>query len=282
MPSRKIISVFIVAVASVASIILVFGNKNAKSAITGSLVSEGPEVKIPENKNWLSDLSPLALNPEEISILAASSSQNLTEEVSQSLMANYLSLRQSGNLNDTSAQNLINQALDFTESSFSNAKKTYTSADIVVSLDNSQAAVRMYGAELGNAFKINKPAQTKNEILLFSEILKSQDKSRVSELKEIAGIYRKFAATLKNIRAPSSYAAMHLEILNSIDEIAGSIDDMAIIFDDPLRSMRGIGDYQGGYAEFAAAVSKIRLKILKEDKVIYKQGESGYYLYYGI
>ncbi len=285
MPSRKIVSISIIAVALVASVILAFG-KNSSLGVRGELakrglLSKGPEIRLPENKNWLSDLSPLTLNPSDISSLEASSTQNLTEQVSESLIANYLSLRQSGNLDSTSALNLVNQAANFAESSSASGPK-YSSADIVVSIDNSQEAVRKYGAELGNAFKINKPAKTINEILLFSVILQSQDKSRISELKEISKNYKNVSSSIINIKVPSSYASLELELLNSLEKIAGSIDELTLIFEDPLRSMQAISNYQGGYVGFTTAINKIRFKILKDDKVIYKQGESGYYLYYGI
>ncbi|MEK9185684.1 MAG: hypothetical protein AAB863_02810, partial [Patescibacteria group bacterium] len=165
MPSRKIISIFIVAVALVASIILGFGKNSSIGVVreianTGAL-SKGPEIKIPENKNWLSDLSPLTLNPAEVSSLEASATPNLTAQVSESLIANYLALRQGGDLNDTSAFELVNQAATFTESAFV-ATKTYTTADILVSPDNSQEAIRKYGNDLGNALKINIPSQPKD------------------------------------------------------------------------------------------------------------------------
>lgn len=287
MPSRKIISVFIICSALVISIILSFGKKSTTIAIRelgeGGLLSKGPglDTKIPENQNWQADLSPFTLKSSEVNALVASSTTNLTDKVSQSLMANYLSLRESGNLNNTSADMLINQALEFTEASSVSTSK-YSTANILVSPDNSQAAISAYGSELGRIFKINKSAQNRNEMRLFYEIIQSGNKSRISELKDIASTYKQTAEAIRSIRVPSDYISLHLDMLNNLNEIGNSVDEMAVIFDDPMRSIRGVGGYQSSFISFAGVIDKIRLKILKESKVVYKQGESGYYLYYGI
>lgn len=285
MPSRKIVAIFIISVALVASVILAFGKEKAAQIVKGGSISTGPATeysgKLPKNTSWQSDISSLSLRPTDLSLSATSSTQNLTDKVSESLIGNYLSLRESGNLNDTSAASLINQAVNFTESD-QNAPLSYTTADIVVSSDNSGKTVRRYGTELGNAFKVNKPAEAKNEIAIFSEMLQKQDRTRVSELKEIALIYRHIEESALHIQVPSSYAQIHLDLLNNLDKIARSVDLMSTIFDDPLQAMRGVGNYQTGIIGFGSALSKIRIKILKDDKIVYKQGESGYYLYYGI
>lgn len=285
MPSRKIISIFIVAAALVVSIILGFGKNSSISAVreianTG-LLSKGPEVKIPQNKNWLSDLSPLTLNPVEVSSLEASTTPNLTAQVSESLIANYLALRQGGDLNDTSAFELVNQAAAFTESAAS-SPKTYTTADILVSSDNSQAAIRQYGNDLGNAFKINKPTQVKNELAIFYEIMQTKNRTKIAELKEVASVYKNLTSSLKKIKIPSGYINTHLEMLNNLNKIANSIGDMTMIFEDPLLALQGLGNYKEGYIGSITTMTKILLQILKEDNILYKQGESGYYLYYGI
>jgi hypothetical protein len=281
MPSRKIISILIVCAGLVTGIITASGDRETAATLTAGLLSKGPQVNIPKNDTWQKDLSPLILKQNDFSTVEASSTSNVTDRVSESLMANYISLRQSGNLNDTSAQILIEQAVKFSETG-STIQVTYTTGNIIVSPDNSKAAITTYGAELGNVFKTNKSAQTKSEILLFSQILESQDKSRISELKDAASIYRHIIASIRNIKVPSSYSAHHIEVLNNLDKIASSIDDMALIFDDPIRSMQAIGTYEAGYAGFSSAINKIRFQIIKTDKVIYKQGESGYYLYYGL
>lgn len=283
MPSRKIISIFIISCALVFSIIMGFGNNRVSQKINNSLtkagvLTKGPEINIPKNSSWQSDLSPLVLNKSTSTITA--NNTNLTEKVSESLFANYISLKQNGGLNNTSAQTLLTQALNYSEQGIVGQK--YTTADIVVSPQNDADTIKKYGNELGNAFKVNRPATPKNEVLIFSESVQAKDPEKIKQLKEIALTYRRILNTSKNIRVPSAFSGMHIDLLNNLDRLATSVEDMSVVFDDPLRATRSLGTYQSGYIGLLNSISRIRISILKDHKVIYEQAESGYYLYYGI
>lgn len=277
MPSRKIISILIITCALVVGIILASGKKATQNNKEQIVALKTPEVKLsaPSTEEWKKDLSILPTSDTS----ALTEDQTLTSQISQSLVANYLAMKQQGALDSASAQNLIDQA---SEAALLPAQNKYTSASIIISENNSRAAIRAYGDSLGGITKINRPPVIKNEMVVFQEMLKNKDASRAAELKEIAAVYRNLAIGYSKItEVPSSYSSLHLELINGLDQVANSLNDMAGIFEDPIKSLRAIGIYKSAYINILYSTDKIRMKIL-QDNVIYKQEESGYYFYYGI
>ena len=161
-------------------------------------------------------------------------------------------------------------------------KKTYSSKDIVVSVDNSKEATKEYGTALGNILKINNSSQKgRAELQAFRELTSTKDISKGKELKIIGEDYKKIAQSFAKIKVPSSYVESHLIFINSIEGLGGAVNDMAKVLEDPIKGLSGIGIYQSNLSIMLLEMNRIRVKILK-DGVVYKQGERGYYLYYGI
>ncbi|HEY4515956.1 MAG TPA: hypothetical protein VJH67_02085 [Candidatus Paceibacterota bacterium] len=282
MPSRKVISLFIVCVALVVSIIIASGIKSPSTiALNTGLLSKGPEINLPQNTNWEGDVSALSLAEVNVSEIQKSSTGNTTDAIAESLMSNYLALRQNGELNNGSVQKLIDQASDFSDDTGA-TKKTYSSKDIVVSVDNSKEATKEYGTALGNILKINNSSQKgRAELQAFRELTSTKDISKGKELKIIGEDYKKIAQSFAKIKVPSSYVESHLIFINSIEGLGGAVNDMAKVLEDPIKGLSGIGIYQSNLSIMLLEMNRIRVKILK-DGVVYKQGERGYYLYYGI
>src|SRR3989344_1476622 len=282
MPSRKVISLFIVCVALVVSIIIASGIKSPSTiALNTGLLSKGPEINLPQNTNWEGDVSALSLAEVNVSEMQKSSTGNTTDSIAESLMSNYLALRQNGELNNGSVQKLIDQASDFSDDTGA-TKKTYSSKDIVVSVDNSKEATKEYGTALGNILKINNSSQKgRAELQAFRELTSTKDISKGKELKIIGEDYKKIAQSFAKIKVPSSYVESHLIFINSIEGLGGAVNDMAKVLEDPIKGLSGIGIYQSNLSIMLLEMNRIRVKILK-DGVVYKQGERGYYLYYGI
>jgi hypothetical protein len=279
MPSKKVISTFIIIAALTFTIIFVSQPKSIVNKsidkISGSL-SSGPEIKTSElNTNWQSDLeniTPLSNTAE------ASSTESLTDSFSRSFMANYLSLKESGTLDSNSAQTLIDKSANFIDPG---TQPAYQVKDIVINSDNSRLAITKYGNDLGFAFRINAPKEKKNEVAIFGSMMQTQDKSKVLELQNIAQIYSNTAASLARIVVPSSFASDHLKFINAINNISTAITNMSHGLSDPLKALQGMTAYSQNFEEAARLRSSIGKAILKSG-ANYKQGEDGYYFFFGI
>lgn len=277
MPSRKIISILILTSAVVAGIIILASSEKVERNNKGQVVAlDAPEVKLTSQNtsDWKKDLSILPAS----SGVSTTSAETLTDQVSQSLVANYLAIKQQGKLDEGTVQKLINQA---SEAALQPKLPKYTSANLLISTDNSQNAVRVYGAQLGNAFKINAPITRKDEIDVFSAMLQNKDVSEAENLLNISRYYQNIAESLVGITVPSSYTSLHLQLVNGYNEAATSLKGMATFLNDPLKALGSLYSYQVATPNIINSSTGIKTKILK-DGVFYKQGESGYYFYYGI
>ena len=289
MPSRKVISILIICIALVTSIILIFNPKipgavGTTSSLSGTLKSGvAVNFKSTDSSDWQKQVSDLSINPSTVKTSGtASSSETLTDQFSRTFMANYLSMKQanSGNaLDNTSATNLISQAENFIDTT---SNPSFALKDIVVSSDNSKAAISKYGNDLGLAFKINKPkGEAQNEMALFVQLMQNNDSSAALAMRNIADIYKNTVISLSRITVPSSFTADHLKMLNLLNNISLGVSDMAVGQEDPLRALRGMQMYTNSFKVLYQPMSNIRLGILR-DGVNYKQGDNGYFFYFGI
>jgi len=87
LPSKKVLSVFVLTAALVAAIIIAFSRDKASSAInyTSDLVA-GEKVSIPENPNWQNELSGVSQNTAPVQI-----SENTPTESTLTDTVSYLS-----------------------------------------------------------------------------------------------------------------------------------------------------------------------------------------------
>src|SRR3989344_9261703 len=103
LPSKKVLSVFVLTGALVAATIIAFGKDKAGAAINyASNLVAGEKVSVPENPNWqneLSDVAPLSDQTQSSDTASQNSGEeNTTDTVSTALVSNYLALKQNGTL----------------------------------------------------------------------------------------------------------------------------------------------------------------------------------------
>ena len=113
MPSKKIISVFIVVAALVFAIIIAFGRDKSSVVINvASNLVTGDKISIPENPAWQEELLKANAKAEKVQIEnSTSTEETVTDKASIGLISNYLALKQNNKLDSTSAQKLIDQTI---------------------------------------------------------------------------------------------------------------------------------------------------------------------------
>lgn len=277
LPSRKVLSLLVLTIALVASIIIVFGKEKSGQAINfaNNLVA-GEKFNIPENESWQTEVSQVA-KPINVPELAAEE-QTVTDTVSTTILSNYLALKQNNTLTQESAQNLIDQTIDFI--GYDNGK-TKTEADLNIIADNGLTTITEYGENLGNILKKNKPAVIKNEIEVITKALESSNQSKIEELKTIANVYNNIANDLLKMKVPKTFVRAHLDLINGSNGMGLALYNMQQVFQDPIKSLPAFQAYN-----FNASIFKNSLKatntFIMQNKVVYKQGAGGYYLLYGL
>ncbi len=282
MPSKKVLSVFVLTGALVAATIIAFGKDKAGAAINyASNLVAGEKVSVPENPNWqneLSDVAPLSDQTQSSDTASQNSGEeNTTDTVSTALVSNYLALKQNGTLDQESAQKLIDQAASYVENS---SFKKITAAELNIIPDNGKQTIADYGENLGNILRNNRPKEVKNEMQIVGAAVSSEDSSKINELDGIIVIYEKIANELTKMPVPRTFVKAHLDMVNGTKGAASALREIKIVFSDPIKSLQGMQLYQSSATIFAQALKATA--IFLNQNVAYKQGSGGYYLIYGI
>ncbi len=278
MPSRKVVSIFIISVALVFTIIYSSGKNGQSPPSNLSLSSKKVEVRAGENNDWEEEVKTLSAKNSLPS--ADSKPETLTDEFGRSFLANYISMKQSGTLDGTGALNLLDKSAQFINKA--SVSSNLTLKDVLVSTDNSKAAVQKYGNDLGLAFKLNRPSTPhQNEVEILVQMLQKEDTSKAQELKSMSLVYQNTVKSLIKETIPSSLALKHLKIINDTSNLADSINKMSYALSDPLLAISGLSDFMLQNKSLLDSVNKQRTELLKRG-ALYKQGDSGYFLYFGI
>jgi len=274
----------VLSAAATFSVITVFGNEKTNTnsgANLANTLTPGEKISLPQNPNWQNDFDTISSNyttntqsqaeqtPEE---------QTTTDAVATSLLSNYLVLKQNGLLNQSSAQKLVDQSLNAIENSGSSR---ITEDNLNVISDNGNQTVAEYGEDLGLILKSYKSEGGRNEILILREVMERADPQKITQLEEVAEVYRNIAHELKVMRVPKIFVKAHLDTVNGMLGLVAGLEKMEKVFEDPLISLHGIQQYQNGGDLFVQA-TRASSEFIKQNGIEYKQGSGGYYLLYGI
>ena len=188
MPSKKVLSVFILTAALVVAVIVAFGRDKSSEAINfASNLVAGEKVSVPENPNWQNELSQVKTNAEPAQIESNTSTpETATDTISKTLMSNYLALKQSGTLDAASAQKLVDQTANFVNQLGSNVVLD-TKLNIIP--DNGKQTITDYGENLGSILRNNKPAYEESEMDIVKKALETKDLKKLEELGQIINTF---------------------------------------------------------------------------------------------
>lgn len=280
LPSKKVVSLFILTGALVASIVIAFGRDKGSQVINvaQNLVA-GEQISLPQNPEWqkelgsvTADIKPALPSSESVS------EQTTTDAVSTSLISNYLALKQNDQLNPESAQKLVDQSLEYIEKT---ADPKIKASDLKIITDNGRQTIAEYGENLGLILKKNKSSGSENEIAIIEEIIKAQDPEKIDELQGAINTYEKIATDLKKMPVPQIFVKAHIDTVNGMLGIVLGLKEVQQVLIDPFRALNGLRIYQEGGTLFTSAI-QASSKFITQNNILYKQGSGGYYLLYGI
>lgn len=279
LPSKKVLSLFILATALVTSIILAFGKEKSGTAINfASNLVAGDKISIPENPDWQNELGQVTISGNDLIAKTEETAQTTTDIVSTSIASNYLVLKQSGALDQESAQKLIDQNIDFINQ---NGEKIVATSELNVISDNGLQTITEYGENLGTILRKNRPAIVKNEVEIITKALETNDQSKIEELQEIIIVYNNITNDLLKMKVPKTFVKAHLDMINGSKGITLALKKIQGVFGDPIQGLPTLQIYSEG-ANILTKSLQATSNFIVENKVVYKQGSGGYYLLYGI
>lgn len=285
LPSKKAQSIIVLTIGIVVALVLIFnqskveqGRKSLNNLIAGEKIS------LPENPNWQQDLGSVSnlntniLNPSSKTNSSTSTKETLTDVVSRSLMSNYLMMKQNGTLDATAAQSIVENSAKYVQA-MQSEKIAISGLNLIP--DNGEKTMTEYGDRLGNILRQYKNQSKLNEMDIIKESVQNRDPEKIKDLGKISLIYMQIANDLKKMPVPNKFARAHIDIVNGLYGMSSSLNNMQIIFEDPMQGLTAMQNYQTSGTGYLQAIRAI-VEFLNTNKISYKQGTGGYYLLHGI
>lgn len=279
LPSKKVLSFFIIVAGLVTSIIIALGSDKASTAINyaGNIVA-GEKITLPKNPEWQSELvvsERVILENKESQ--EATTTDTLTDTVSKTLLGNYILLKQNNGLNQQSAEALVNQSVDIIKSEETPIQPIVL--DIIS--DNSRQSIQVYGDRLGIIYKQNVPPDPITNFDPFLKSLQEQDLEKLAKLQESIDLHNKVADELTLIPVPQTLVQSHTDMISGIRMSASGLEKIKNSPNDPIYGFVGLEMFREGKVKLYTAIESIHSSI-NQNGIIYEQGSGGYYLLYGI
>lgn len=199
-----------------------------------------------------------------------------TEKVAQNLFSQYTNLSSSADINNSNTQNLLAQnALQGVEIGLK--PKFYSLSNLNISQADDQNSIKNYGNKLGEILVSDSPKGVGGEFTIFARAVQNNDSEEIKKLDPIIAGYKNILADALKLSVPKSAAAVHLNFVNGLSMVLTSIEEMKLVFDDPVRALTSVSAYETSVNVLGAAF-KGEAQYLSQKQVSFQQEERGYIL----
>lgn len=182
----------------------------------------------------------------------ALSPQTLTDRISQRFAAEYLSTLggAGGNLNDFQKKSIAESLLESVAGATLATGDQFSSSDIKMEASPSSAFTKKYLENVSGFLNKTFAGLGENELDILNRALDTASPAggseKFDELKKLDAYvtaYKKSVEFLKKERAPASYAALHLELMNILNNTSQAVLFIKVTDKDPARGLAGLSMY---------------------------------------
>ena len=198
-----------------------------------------------------------------------------TDKLARDFFSEYIKLKQANiPINQTIQQSLIESVVsrDFGQSG---GAEPAGLGDIKTGGQANESSIKKYGNELGASLLKSTPPNLENELEILGKAVENDKKEDIGKLNPIIEGYDSLAKDLKNTLVPEGAESAHLAFLNAVLQIKTDIQNMAVVFDDPLKTFISIRRYGNDVSTLADSHQSLLAYFLK-NKVTFQQWEDGY------
>jgi hypothetical protein len=179
-----------------------------------------------------------------------------TEKLGQSIISDYLQLKQSGGSASTSTINaIISHALN--NQNITPAAKVYDFSDIKIGKDDGATSTLIYGITLGTLFN-NNNTQENDEAVDARDSVEQNDPTILAKIDPIIAAYKNILNGLLAMTAPPTLAKIHLDFINAMSERLSTAELLRKINSDPVAGLRGAGQYMNGLNDLSDAFQELQ------------------------
>lgn len=199
-----------------------------------------------------------------------------TEKFSQDIFGNYLLKRVSGeSLSEDDKNILVSSALQ-NISDLGDYEIKYTTSDINISADTSDIALKNYGNTLGNIIK-KYSFETKSSVLILEDSLENNNPNEIKKLDPVIDGYKNILNDFLEVSAPESATQEHLDTVNALALMTDVIESMRVFYEDPIRALAGLGQYQAGSEMLLDAFQNMKT-YFSQNGIKFEEKDGGYIL----
>lgn len=197
-----------------------------------------------------------------------------TDVFARTFFSDYLTLRQTGQLQTQSGKDQMVAQLLATNEGGDFVKTNYDESDIFQSPVSSTEALRQYGNAVGNiitTFSID----NRNEAVVLLDALQNDDPTILDELIPIQEVYKNIHEEIQKLIVPKDAVRMHIDLLNGIATIENTIAMMRETFTDPLQTIAALKSYEENVTALHLAFSNAH-SFFSGRGITFDQSEAGY------
>ncbi len=199
-----------------------------------------------------------------------------TEKFARGVFGSYLSKRVSGApLSDKEKNDLIYSAEQNIFNLITQAKQ-YTVSDLLISGDISETSSKNYGNMFGEVI-IRYPFKTGNVLEIFNSSIETDNLEEIKKIDFIIDNYKNILKDILTIPVPNDVVEEHLIVVQNIASITVSIENMRVIYSDPMRAIIGLGKYKQDVLSLTEALQDIQLYFIKKG-IVFDKNEKGFVL----
>lgn len=153
-----------------------------------------------------------------------------------------------------------------------------TLADITLSNEYTSDTIFAYGNSVGEILQkyTTDTNDTEAEVLL--DIVRSGDRSRMTELEAMAANYQKVIADLQALPTPTIIGELHLDLINSLVAIHEDIEVFLQVYEDPMRTLLYAQRYESDVFGLVASLENIIVTIVNTGSYYPDQSHPGFFL----
>src|SRR3989344_5439653 len=195
----------------------------------------------------------------DISTAEGAPEENLTEtdKFSRELFSTVAALEQSGSLDETTGQKMVDSLVNSIGNSAQ--RKIYTVADLNI---NNGTTIQQYNNALDEIYA-KYPIENGVLVVLEKFIVDQNnvDVGALEELNPIIGQNKKILAALVKTSVPQYLSVLHLNVVNGLQAITENLSDIQLYDQDAIVALGGITKYQENAVKLESSLNNLAIAV---------------------
>ena len=262
MPSNKVISTLVLAIAGISSAWLLSSIPTPQEVALESrkniITVENP-IQIETKDDWKKLLT--AVDKDSVTSVAkkntpSSDNTSITANAARDLVSQYLIYSQDGDFTEIEMNSILNNTISQSKYNESNGAK-YLSTNIKIITKSDSQTLQKYKSQINLILK-NRSEEVKEDpesiITLGAE---TKDEAVLKKLDPIIASGKNMIQDLLYMEVPVSAVKIHLDVLNASSRVTNDIENIRYALTDPLKALISASQYKTNISSFQTSLTNL-------------------------